>query len=64
MRTPARRRAGRAAEAVLVLEDALDFYLRIGAQRGGARVEAALRGLGIRRRRTGARGGRQWVGQA
>ena len=49
----ARRRAGRAAEAVLVLEDALDFYLRIGAQRGAARVEAALRGLGIRHRRTG-----------
>ncbi len=47
------RRAGRAGEAVPVLEDALDFYLRIGTQRGAARVEAALRGLGVRRRRTG-----------
>ncbi len=46
-------RAGRAAEAVPVLDEALDFYLRTGAQRGAARVEAALRGLGIRHRRAG-----------
>jgi DNA-binding CsgD family transcriptional regulator len=43
--------AGRTAEAGSVLDDALDFYLRTGAQRGAARVEAALRSLGIRRRR-------------
>jgi hypothetical protein len=47
------QRAGRAGEAVPVLEDALGFYLRVGAQRAAARVEAALRGLGVRRRRTG-----------
>ncbi|MGH4001656.1 MAG: LuxR C-terminal-related transcriptional regulator, partial [Pseudonocardiaceae bacterium] len=46
-------RAGRAAEAVPVLDEALDFYLGTGAQRGAARVEAALRGLGIRHRRAG-----------
>ncbi len=46
-------RAGRAAEAVPVLEDALDFYLRTGAQWRAARVEAALRALGVRRRRAG-----------
>ena len=36
-----------------VLDDALDFYLRTNAQRGVARVEAALRTLGVRRRRAG-----------
>ncbi len=46
-------RAGRAAEAVPVLDEALDFSLRTGGQRGVVRVEAALRGLGIRRRRAG-----------
>ncbi|MGH3752916.1 MAG: helix-turn-helix transcriptional regulator [Pseudonocardiaceae bacterium] len=46
-------RAGRTAEAVPVLDGALDFYLRTGAHRGAARVDAALRGLGIRRRRAG-----------
>ncbi|MGH3764962.1 MAG: helix-turn-helix transcriptional regulator [Pseudonocardiaceae bacterium] len=46
-------RAGRGAEAVPVLAEALDFYLRAGALRGVARVEAALRVLGVRRRRAG-----------
>jgi DNA-binding CsgD family transcriptional regulator len=46
-------RAGRPTEAVPVLDDALDFYLRTGAQRGVARVEAALRAIGVRRRRAG-----------
>ncbi|MGH3786717.1 MAG: helix-turn-helix transcriptional regulator [Pseudonocardiaceae bacterium] len=47
-------RAGRGAEAVPLLDEALDFYLQTGAQRGAARVEAVLRGLGIRRRRSGS----------
>ncbi len=46
-------RAGRAAEAIPVLDHALDFYLRTGTQRGAARVEAALRALGVRHRRVG-----------
>jgi len=46
-------RASRVTEAVSVLDDALDFYLRTNAQRGVARVEAALRTLGVRRRRAG-----------
>lgn len=46
-------RAGRAAEAIPVLSHVLDFYLRTGTQRGAARVEAALRALGVRRRRVG-----------
>ncbi len=46
-------RTGRAGEAVAIWEEALDFYLRIGAQRGAARAEAALRALGIRHRRAG-----------
>ncbi len=46
-------RAGRASEAVSILDEALDFYLRAGAQRGAARVEAALRARGVRRRRAG-----------
>ncbi|MGH3815268.1 MAG: helix-turn-helix transcriptional regulator [Pseudonocardiaceae bacterium] len=46
-------RAGRAAEAIPVLDHALDFYLRTGAQRAASRVEAALRALGVRRRRAG-----------
>ncbi|MGH3838862.1 MAG: response regulator transcription factor, partial [Pseudonocardiaceae bacterium] len=36
-----------------VLDHALDFYLRTGAQRAASRVEAALRALGVRRRRAG-----------
>jgi DNA-binding CsgD family transcriptional regulator len=46
-------RAGRGPAAVPVLDEALAFYLRCGAQRGVARVDAALRTLGVRRRRTG-----------
>ena len=46
-------RAGRGAAAVPVLDEALDFYLRCGMQRGAARVHAALRALGVRRRRPG-----------
>ncbi len=46
-------RAGRGAEAVPVLDEALDFYLQSGGQRGAARVDAALRALGVRRRRSG-----------
>ncbi|MGQ0775916.1 MAG: helix-turn-helix transcriptional regulator [Pseudonocardiales bacterium] len=46
-------RAGRTAEAVAVLDEALERYLRMGAQRGAARTEAALRALGVRRRRVG-----------
>ena len=46
-------RAGRPVEAVPVLDDALTFSLRTGAQRGAARVEAALRIIGVRRRRAG-----------
>ncbi|MBV8992325.1 MAG: AAA family ATPase [Pseudonocardiales bacterium] len=45
--------AGRGAAAVPVLDEALDFYLRSGMQRGAARVHAALRALGVRRRRAG-----------
>jgi DNA-binding CsgD family transcriptional regulator/tetratricopeptide (TPR) repeat protein len=46
-------RAGRGVEAVSVLEEAQGFYLRAGAHRGVARVDAALRALGVRRRRSG-----------
>lgn len=46
-------RAGRTSEAIPVWEEALDFYLRVGAQRGAARVDAALRAVGIRHRRVG-----------
>jgi DNA-binding CsgD family transcriptional regulator len=46
-------RAGRGAEAVSVLNEAQGFYLRTGAHRGVARVDAALRALGVRRRRSG-----------
>ncbi len=46
-------RAGRATEAAPVLGDALDFCLRTGAQRGAARVQAALRAFGVWRRRGG-----------
>jgi DNA-binding CsgD family transcriptional regulator/tetratricopeptide (TPR) repeat protein len=42
-------RVGRGAAAVPVLDEALDFYLRSGMQRGAARVHAALRALGVRR---------------
>jgi len=38
---------------VSVLEEAQSFYLRAGAHRGVARVDAALRALGVRRRRSG-----------
>ncbi|HXT45743.1 MAG TPA: AAA family ATPase [Pseudonocardiaceae bacterium] len=44
-------RAGRGAAAVPILNEALDFYLRSGMQRGAARADAALRALGVRRRR-------------
>jgi DNA-binding CsgD family transcriptional regulator len=46
-------RAGRGAAAVPLLDEALAFYLRCGAQRGAARADAALRTLGVRRRRAG-----------
>lgn len=46
-------RAGRGGEAVPVLEEALEFYLRTGAHRGVSRLDAALRALGVRRRRPG-----------
>lgn len=46
-------RAGRGADAVPVLDEAHQFYLRIGAHRGVARTDAALRALGVRRRRPG-----------
>lgn len=46
-------RSGLGAVAVPLLDEALAFYLRCGAQRGAARVDAALRTLGVRRRRAG-----------
>ncbi len=52
-------RAGRSAEAVPVLDEALDFYLQTGARRGVARVEAVLRVLGVRRRRSASGSGRR-----
>ncbi len=48
-------RAGRGADAVPVWDEALTFYLRTGAHRGSARMDAALRALGVRRRRPGQR---------
>ncbi|HET9256128.1 MAG TPA: LuxR C-terminal-related transcriptional regulator, partial [Pseudonocardiaceae bacterium] len=56
-------RTGRVAEAAPVLDEALDFYLRNGARRRAARVEAALRPLGVRRGRVG-RARRKTVGWA
>ncbi|MGH9094010.1 MAG: LuxR C-terminal-related transcriptional regulator, partial [Acidimicrobiales bacterium] len=46
-------RAGRGAEAVPVLDEALGFHLQTGGLRGVARVDAALRVLGVRHRRPG-----------
>lgn len=46
-------RAGRDAAAVSITDEALDFYLRCGIQRGVARADATLRALGVRRRRAG-----------
>jgi DNA-binding CsgD family transcriptional regulator len=45
-------KAGRGAAAVSVLNEALDVYVHAGAQRGLARVDAALRALGVRHRRS------------
>lgn len=47
-------RAGRTADAVDALQEALALFDGIGATRAGARTEAALRALGVRRRRAGA----------
>jgi hypothetical protein len=41
-------RAGRVSDAIPVLDEALDFYLRTGAQCGAAQAETALRPLGVR----------------
>ena len=48
-------RAGRIAEANALLEDALRVYGDVGARRDAARALAAMRHLGIGRKRRGAR---------
>jgi DNA-binding CsgD family transcriptional regulator/tetratricopeptide (TPR) repeat protein len=52
---------GAPAEAIVELEAAYETYLRIGAQRDVARVRAALRALGVRKRQmTPARAPSGW----
>jgi DNA-binding CsgD family transcriptional regulator len=46
---------GRREEAAMLLEDAVGVYERVGASLDLTRAEAALRALGIRRGRRGAR---------
>ena len=48
-------RRGRPGAAVPLLRRALEYHERLGAARGAARVEAALRELGVRRGRRGPR---------
>jgi DNA-binding CsgD family transcriptional regulator/tetratricopeptide (TPR) repeat protein len=50
--------SGRCRDAVPLLEEALRYYVDSRAVRDVARVEKRLRGLGVRRRLTGARTGR------
>jgi DNA-binding CsgD family transcriptional regulator/tetratricopeptide (TPR) repeat protein len=49
-------KAGRAGEAVPLLNEALDAFLRLGALHDSVRAEASLRALGVRRGRRGKRG--------
>lgn len=53
---------GRPAEAQAVLEEALLIYDRAGAARLAARAEAALRALGVRRRKGAGAAGRPATG--
>jgi DNA-binding CsgD family transcriptional regulator/tetratricopeptide (TPR) repeat protein len=48
-------RVGRREEAAALLEDAISVYERVGASLDLTRAEAALRALGVRRGRRGAR---------
>jgi DNA-binding CsgD family transcriptional regulator len=48
-------RAGRTGEARAIFDEALDVYDEVGARRDAARALAAMRGLGIGRKRRGAR---------
>jgi DNA-binding NarL/FixJ family response regulator/tetratricopeptide (TPR) repeat protein len=48
-------RQGTAASAIHLLDQAAEGYHRLGATRDHARVQAALRGLGVRRGRRGTR---------
>jgi DNA-binding CsgD family transcriptional regulator len=50
----AARRAGRHDESVALLEEALEILHSAGATRAAARVESALRSLGVRHRRASA----------
>ncbi|MGQ0617698.1 MAG: ATP-binding protein [Acidimicrobiia bacterium] len=48
-------RVGRSDKAVTLLDEAMKVYEALGASRPMARTEAALRALGVRRRRSGAK---------
>ncbi len=47
--------AGRITDAAALFEDALQVYAEVGARRDAARALASMRGLGIGRKRRGAR---------
>ena len=52
--------AGREAEAVPLLDAALELYAAAGAERGAARVRGALRARGVRRPSGGPRSSSDW----
>jgi DNA-binding CsgD family transcriptional regulator len=52
--------AGREAEAVPLLDAALELYAAAGAERGAARIRGALRARGVRRPSGGPRSSSDW----